>query len=82
MPRELLEIIKSYLRPIDAMTPVLLDDGYPLIPVQQTSVITEWLPIAHYDTSYYSTVLFVNCNLPAQRLEWSKKIYLLDLVRF
>jgi len=63
LPKDLVEIIKSYLslrRPILTMLCVGDDKK---IKVQETSTITEWLPFAYCGESYDQLlILFVNCN--------------------
>lgn len=79
MPQELIKIIQDYLQPIYTMVPVLSSgDGEQVVVVQNTSVVTEWLPIASkvtheatYSASYGSAfVVFVNCNPESKFYRW------------
>jgi hypothetical protein len=76
-----LTIVKNYLDPIVTFAPVIHNNNqdhtrWPFYPhevvVNPTSMITEWLPILFYKTSYdQSLVVFVNCNPASKFYGWA-----------
>lgn len=73
-PKELIEIIKVYLRPLETMgkCSILEINGQKCLcsVIMKPTLITEWLTIFHSTCENFTAVAFINCNPDSRFYKW------------